>query len=396
MSRSLRGAVTQAIRTAALPVIATVVLLAGCEKANVEAKTPGAAATGEIRLSPELLASGQLKVEPVTATVEPIVIRTSGKGGFNEERLSYVSSPLAGRVVEIRARPGDRVEAGQILAIIDSPELGAASSEFIKARADLILAERSYQLAKELSAAKAMAKKDYQKAEDEYVKAKADLRRTRERLVSLGMPSQELDGPLDALHVRSQLNLTAPITGTVIERTLTLGQNVGGEAGQRLYVIADLSTIWVTADIYEKDLSLIRPGEEVAVQTPAWAGDTFKGRIEHVSDTVDPNTRTIKVRLAVGNHELKLKPDMFVTALVQTQGTATVLSVPLAAIHGEGLGQPYVFVALDDQRFALRPVKLGDKFDGRAAIADGLTADDRVVTAGSILLKAEAARPASS
>ena len=384
------------MRTLLGGLIALSLVVSGCEKAKVEARKPPDVSAGEVRLSPELLAGGQVTVEPIVATREPIVVRTSGKGGFNEDRLSYVSSPLAGRVVAIHAHPGDRIEAGQVLAVIDSPELGAASSEFIKARADLTLAERGFELAKELSAAKAMAKKDYQKAEGEYVKAAADLRRTRERLVSLGVSQSELEGPLDALHVRSQLNLTAPIAGTVIERTLTLGQNVGGEPGQRLYVIADLHTIWVTADIYEKDLSLIHAGEEVAVQTPAWAGETFKGRIEYVSDTVDANTRTIKVRLAVDNHELKLKPDMFVTASVQTEGSTTVLSVPLAAIHGEGLGQPYVFVALDDQRFAPRPVKLGDKFDGRAAIVEGLTARDRIVTAGSILLKAEAARQSST
>ncbi|HVN85048.1 MAG TPA: efflux RND transporter periplasmic adaptor subunit [Candidatus Binatia bacterium] len=364
----------------------------GCQDRNVEAKKAGEANPSEVRLSPELLAGGQIKVEPVLATVEPIVVRTSGKGGFNEDRLSYVSSPLVGRVVEVRARAGDHVETGQLLAVIDSPELGAASSEFVKARADLLLAERSYQLAKELSAAKAMAKKDYQKAEDEFVKATADLRRTRERLVSLGVPEADLDRSLDALHVRSQFNLTAPIAGTVIERTMTLGQNVGAEAGQRLFVIADLSTIWVTADIYEKDLSLIARGEDVVVQTPAWANEEFKGKIEYISNTVDANTRTVKVRCAVDNRELKLKPDMFVTATVVTQASTTTLSVPLAAVHGEGLGQSYVFVAVADDRFAPRPIKLGDKFDGRAAVVSGLTTQDRVVSEGSILLKAEAAR----
>jgi cobalt-zinc-cadmium efflux system membrane fusion protein len=116
------------------------------------------------------------------------------------------------------------------------------------------------------------------------------------------------------------------------------------------------------------------------------------GRIEYIGDTVDPNSRTVKVRLAVDNHALRLKPEMFVTVTVQTQGTATVLSVPLAAVHGEGLGQPYVFVVLDDNRFTPRGVTLGDKFDGRATIVSGLTPQDRVVTEGSILLKAEAAR----
>lgn len=154
----------------------------------------------------------------------------------------------------------------QTLAVIDSPDLGVASSEFIKARADLILAERSFKLAQDLAAAKAMARKDCQKAEDEYVKAKADLRRTRELLMSLGVSSAELDGELATLYVRSQLNLTAPISATVIERSLTLGQMVGGDVAQRLFVIADLTWLWVTADIYEEDLAFIRPGEDASLR----------------------------------------------------------------------------------------------------------------------------------
>jgi cobalt-zinc-cadmium efflux system membrane fusion protein len=384
----------------AVGILATLALF-GCQGSGAEAKRTAEPLRNEpthtdLQLSAELISSGQVRIQPVIATTEQIRVRTSGKAGFNEERLSYLSSPLAGRVVEIRARPGERVDVGQTLAVIDSPDLGAASSEFIKARADMILAERSFTLAQELAAAKAMARKDFQKAEDESVKAKADLRRTRERLISLGMPSAELDGELDTLHVRSQLALKAPISGTLIERNLTLGQMVGGDATQRLFVIADLTTLWVTADIYEKDLALIRPGEEVSVEASAWPGQMFHGRLNYVGDTVDPNTRTVKVRLAVDNTDLHLKPEMFVTATVLSEGTTTVLSVPLAAVHGEGLSQPYVFVALGDTRFAPRPVTLGDKLNDRVVIASGLSNTEQVVTEGSILLKAEAARLANS
>ncbi len=210
------------------------------------------------------------------------------------------------------------------------------------------------------------------------------------------MPAAELDAQLDSLHVRSQFNLAAPIDGTVIERNLTLGQMVGGDTAQRLFVIADLTTLWVTADIYEKDLPLIHPGEEVAVQAGAWPDQQFNGHINYVGDTVDPNSRTVKVRVAVDNHQLLLKPEMFVTATVHTPTSATVLTVPLAAVHGEGSGQSYVFVALEDNRFVRRPVSLGTKVNDRVAITDGLSAQDRVVTSGSILLKAEADRRANS
>ena len=376
--------------------ILVVACLLGCRDANVRAKDTGGPTPGELRLNAELLASGQIRVEPVSVTQESLAIRTSGKAGFNQERLSYVSSPLVGRVVDIRARPGEHVEAGQVLAVIDSPDLGSASSEFIKARADLTLAQRGNELAQQLWAAKAMARKDVQKAEDEYVKAKTDLRRTRERLLSLGVPEQDLDRPLDALHVQSQCNLSAPISGTVVERNLTLGQMVGGDPAQRLYVVADLTELWVTADVYEKDLPLVRTGEEVDVHAAAWPQEQFRGRIDYVGDTVDPNSRTVKVRLTVDNHRLLLKPEMFVTATVHTAARTRVLTVSLAAVHGEGSGQPYVFTAVDDGRFVRHAVVLGAKSNDQVVITSGLSVQDHVVTEGSILLKAEADRQANS
>lgn len=370
--------------------------LLGCHGAGVSEKGDGAQAPGELRLSAELVRSGQIRIEPVVARVETITVRTSGKAGFNQERLSYVSSPLVGRVTEIRARTGQHVEVGQVLAVIDSPDLGAASSEFIKARADLILAQRGYALARQLWDAKAMARKDVQKAEDEYLKAKTDARRTRERLLSLGLPDAELDRPLDALHVQSQFSLGAPISGTVVERSLTLGQMVGGDPAQRLFVLADLGELWVTADVYEKDLPLIRAGEEVDVRAAAWPQEQFHGRIDYVGDTVDPNSRTVKVRLTVDNRGLLLKPEMFVTATIRSAGNTTVLTVPLAAVHGEGSDQPYVFTAVGDNRFIRRRITLGARSDDRIIVTEGLSAEDRVVTEGSILLKAEADRPADS
>ena len=375
------------IRVTAIVMLA---FLPACRDPEVRAKSIASPAPGELRLSAELLRSSQVRIEPVRAAPERLTVRTSGKAGFDQEHLSYVSSPLVGRIVDIRARLGEHVEAGHVLAVIDSPDLGSASSEFIKARADLILAQRSKELAQQLWAAKATARKDVQKAEDEYVKAKTDLRRTRERLLSLGVPEAEIDRPLDALHVRSQFNLTAPISGTVVERNVTLGQIVGGDPAQRLYVVADLTMLWVTADIYEKDLPLIHGGENVGVQAAAWPHEQFQGRIDYVGDTVDPNTRTVKVRLSVDNRRLLLKPEMFVTASIRTGGTATMLTVPLAAVHGEGSEQPYVFAVLDDARFERRPVTLGAKSEDRVAITAGLTAQDRVVTEGSILLNAEA------
>jgi cobalt-zinc-cadmium efflux system membrane fusion protein len=366
--------------------------LLGCRGSSATANASPAVTPGEVAVSTEVLRGGEIKVEPVAASVEGVTLHASGKAAFDEDRLSYVSSPLAGRVVEIDAQPGQHVEAGQTLAVVDSPDLGAASSEFIKAGADLVLAEREYKLAQVLFAAKAMARKDFQHAEDDLLKARVDLRRTREHLVSLGIPGATLDRPADQLHVQSRLALTSPIAGTVIERTLTLGQMVGGDPAQRLYVISELTSLWVNVDVYEKDLPLVGRDEEAAIQTTAWPDAEMHGTVSYVGDTVDPASRTVKVRIQVDNSKLLLKPEMFVTAAIRTTARASVLTVPLAAVHGEGSGQPYVFTALEGNRFARRPVTLGARHADRVVVATGLSAQDRVATEGSILLKAEAER----
>jgi cobalt-zinc-cadmium efflux system membrane fusion protein len=372
--------------------VAAGIWLPACEKREVSRPIPPAAKPGVVKVSEQLLNSGQIRVEVVAQGRASLTVRTSGKVGFNEERLSYVSSPLVGRIVEVAARLGEHVEANQTLAVIDSPDLGEAWSDYIKARADLVLAERSYRLAQELWSAKAMARKDFQKAEDDILKAQADTRRTRERLQSLGVAGAELDAPVEALHIRAQYDLAAPIAGTVVERALTLGQMVGADPGQRLFVIADLKTLWVTADLYEKDLPHVQRGDEVLVQAAAWPQEHFEGRIDYVGDTVDPNTRTVKLRLSVDNSRLLLKPEMFVTVAVHTQAGLDTLTIPIGAVNGEGTERPYVFVQQDATQFVARPVTLGAKVDDRVVVTAGLTPSDRVVTGGTILLKAAVER----
>src|SRR5262249_25576937 len=156
--------------------------------------------------------------------------------------------------------------------------------------------------------------------------------------LSLGVPPATLDQPPDELHVESRLALRAPIAGTVVDRSLTLGQMVGGDASQRLYTIADLSQLWVNVDVYEKDLPLVRRGEAATVPTTAWPDERFRGAIDYVGDVVDRAARTVKIRIAVDNGRMLLKPEMFVTAELATAVNTAVLSVPLAAVHGEGSG----------------------------------------------------------
>src|SRR5262249_50289290 len=154
----------------------------------------------------------------------------AGKMAYGEDRYSKISSPLQGRVVEVLAHLGDRVKAGAVLLVVDSPDIAQAYSEYVKEDSDLQYATRSAELAKDLYSNKALPLKDLKQAENELVKARAEFRRAKERLLSLRVPAGELNKPLDKQQISSRFELKSPLTGVVVERMVTPGQSVGGDA----------------------------------------------------------------------------------------------------------------------------------------------------------------------
>ncbi|HEX9154581.1 MAG TPA: efflux RND transporter periplasmic adaptor subunit, partial [Nitrospira sp.] len=176
----------------------------------------------------------------------------AGKVAYGEDRYSKISSPLQGRVVEVRVHLGDRVKAGDVLMVIDSPDIAQAYSEYVKEDSDLQYATRAHELAKDLYENKAMPLKDLKQAENELVKARAEYRRAKERLLSLRIPAEELSKPLDKQKITSRFEMKSPLTGIVVERSVTPGQSVGGDANQVLFTVADLDMLQVVADVYER------------------------------------------------------------------------------------------------------------------------------------------------
>jgi membrane fusion protein, heavy metal efflux system len=311
-----------------------------------------------------------------------------GKVQYSEDRYAKVSSPLVGRVVEVRAKLGDKVAAGQVLLSIDSADIGAAYSDFVKAESDLQLTTRNYELAKDLYETKALSKKDLVQAENDFLKAQAEFRRARQRLLGLRVPASELDKPRAERMITSRFDLKSPLTGTVVERNVTVGQMVGADPAQMLYTIADLNVLQVVAEVYERDLSRVSKGTPVTVTVEAYPSETFSGTIVYVGDVVDPTTRTIKVRCNVTNRDLKLKPEMFARVRLKTGSSMPVLALPKQAVIEVG-GQAFVFVQAADGRYARRPVVTGTMSGDSIEIQEGLQAGERVVVKGALLLKGE-------
>lgn len=311
----------------------------------------------------------------------------SGKVAYGEDRYSRISSALQGRVLKIQVKLGDHVHVGDVLATIESPEIAAAYSEFIKENSDLTYAKRAHELAKDLYGIKALPQKDLKQSENDFIKAQAEYRRAGERLLALQVPLGELKKPLEQQRITSQYQIRSPIDGTLVERVITPGQSVGNDANQVLFVVADLSKVQVVADVYERDLGLFKVGQSAMVNVESYPGVTFPAVIAAIGDVVDPGTRTIKVRASVNNVLLRLKPEMFARLNVQLTDDLPYPLIPQEAVIEIG-GKMYVYV-MEHDRPLKREVKIGHPSGEKIAVLEGLTSGERIVIKGAVLLKGE-------
>ena len=316
-------------------------------------------------------------------------VTLSGKVAYGEDRYSRISSPLQGRVVEVRAHLGDRVKAGDILLVVDSPDIAQAYSEYVKEDSELQYAARAHELANDLYEDKALPLKDLKQAENELVKARAEFRRAKERLLSLRIAPDELDKPLDRQQITSRFEMKSPLSGVVVERTVTPGQSVTGDSDHILFTIADLDRLQVLADLYERDLALVKEGQSAVVKVEAYPDVDFPAKVTAIGDIVDPATRTIKVRAQVNNEAHKLKPEMFARLQLDMSDTAQFLAVPREAVL-EMDGKQYVYVVEGDDRYVKREVKIANISPEQVRILEGLTQGERIVTKGAVLIKGQA------
>ncbi|MBI3635575.1 MAG: efflux RND transporter periplasmic adaptor subunit [Candidatus Rokubacteria bacterium] len=326
-------------------------------------------------------------VTPELAT-RSTTLETSGKVQFNEENLVRVHAPATGRVLEILARPGDVVEPGQRLFVLDSSDLGLAKSDYAKAVADVERGDAALKLSRELFEVKAIAQKEVREAENEYRKAVAERERAAARLATLGIGREQLANIAARTDAMTTIIVRTPRAGVVVERNVAPGQVVAfgqSDTPVNLFTIADLSTMWVVADVYEPDVPRIQRGQRIGVALPCCPNDRYEGTVSYISDSVDPQTRTVKVRAVVPNRNRALKNEMFVKVTIGT-ATTQVLTLPQSALHREN-GQAFVLVEKGKDDYERRPVTVGADLDGRVEIRSGVTVADRVAAEGSILLK---------
>jgi cobalt-zinc-cadmium efflux system membrane fusion protein len=362
--------------------------LSACDRTEQPASSN--AATPKVQSVPSLSTDIQSRVDTMVVDYSSVkmALPLAGRITYGEDRFSRISSPLQGRVVEVRAKLGDRVKAGDILLVIDSPDISAAYSEYVKEASELEYATRAFELAKDLYENKALPQKDLKQAENDLVKARAEFRRGKERLLSLRVPAGELDKPLAEQKITSRFDMKSPLTGTVVERNVTPGQSVNGDPTQVLFTVADLDKLQVAADLYERDLDLVKVGQVATVVVEAYPGVSFPAVLSAVGDVVDPTTRTIKVRAMVDNETHKLKPEMFARLNIDVGDSNQFIAVPREAVLDVD-GKEFVYVVQAGNQYVKRPVKTATASNDQVRILEGLAPGERVVTKGAVLIKGQ-------
>jgi len=372
-------------------------LLLGCQRpessgvpqANVPPSGAHAETENLVRLAPEALRSLPLKTAPVERRPLTEDIHVTAVIKPNEDLLAHVSPRIPSRVVQVRKLLGDTVTEGEVLAVLDSVELGKAKADYLKFQALTRVQEKNYQRERRLFEQKISSQKEVLDAEAAYLSAKAEFEAAHAILHLYGLSSEDTHRlAWQGREPISQFPLISPFSGVVAEKGLTIGEMVSPD--HHVYTIADLSTLWIQLEVYEKDLAKVHTGQDVVVTTESYPAETFHGTVTYIGSLLNETTRTVPARVEIPNPQGRLKPGMFATALIASRGqsTATGLTVPTGAVQRVG-GRAVVFVPSGDGAFTKREVVLGEQGDGWGEVREGVEEGERVVTDGSFTLKSE-------
>jgi membrane fusion protein, heavy metal efflux system len=364
-------------------------LLAGCQ-ANASHQDNDRPAKSrnplEMKIAPALrrqIQVGELKWAPVSGS-----LRVSGRVEADGTRLARVGSPVTGRITDLLVMEGERVKRGQVLATIYSTELSDTQFAFIKAYSQQQLSRRAAERAKQLLSADVIGTAELQRREAEVLQASAEVSALGQQLKVLGMSDEAIEELETTRKLNSQYQVIASIDGTVLERKVTIGQIV--QPAEIAFMIADLSSVWLMADIPEQDAGDITVGKAVEAEIAAFPEQIIQGRLSFVSATVNPETRTVRTRMNLPNPGGKYKPAMLATVTLK-DGVQRERVIPATAVVREN-NQDHVFVQTGEDTFVLQQVALGDEFGDSRVVKDGLQPGQKIVLDGAFHLNNERKR----
>jgi RND family efflux transporter MFP subunit len=343
-----------------------------------------------VSLAPEAVERAGIIVAPVAST-EGGGIRLPGVVAPNAYRQVVVTPLVAGRVTRVSAELGAKVRRGQTLAQIYSPELAEAQTKYVSAKAMLDAHDRELQRTLKLVGIGAASRQELERIHAEHAAQSAAVQSARSRLELLGVPGAAIDAVASGSSVNATTNVPAPMDGVVTERAANVGLNV--DPATKLFTLVDLSTVWIVADVYEKDFSRVRVGNEMTITTAAYPGLSLRGRVNYIDPQVNADTRTAKVRVEVPNPGSQLRLGMFADVVVAGAPGASGAAVPRSAVQNVG-DRTVVYLANPKEpgKFIEREVQLADASGDQVAVVSGLQPGDVVVTEGSFFVRAERER----
>jgi cobalt-zinc-cadmium efflux system membrane fusion protein len=347
-----------------------------------------------------------LKLAPVRQVAFRDERATDGKIAINDDTTTPVFSPYSGRVTRLIARPGDVVERGAPLFAIDASEFVQGQNDLVtaiasvdKAKSRLALAQTSERRQRELLAIRGGAQKDLEQAQSDLIGAQGDLRSAeitlaaaRNRLRILGRSDEEIGKLEKADRIGTESIVAAPISGTVIQRKVGLGQYIAVGATDPIFTVGDLSTVWLIANVRESDAPKMKVGATVEVAVLAYPGRTFSARLAYVAPALDPSTRRLPVRAEIDNPGHELLPEMFASFRIVSGASRLMPSVPQEAVVYEG-AQARVWIARPEQKSVItRPIEVGATTNGLVEVRKGLSIGETVVASGTLFIDRAAIR----
>ncbi len=351
---------------------------------------------GLVKIGPQV-GSALLETETVSKRNMAGLLRLTGRIELDQTRTFEVAPAAAGRIVTVEKLLGQKVKAGDVLAVIQSAELGQAKADWLEAKAALQLAQSTFDREKQLYEKQIASLADFLTAQNELSRSDAALAAAEKKLDLFGLDADRIAAiEDDKTNGRfAQLLLRAPADGIIIEQNLVAGKLVDNT--QTLYTITDLSNLWVWCDLYERDLPRIHEGlgagEDIkaSIRVAAFPNEVFEGTLDLVESRLNPATRTIRVRLSLANPDGMLKLGMFVEARIAENRGQLAVAVPKAAVMSDA-GKSFVFQQVKDDLWLRRNVITGRQSDGYVEILGGLSPDARVVAKGAFMLKSDLLR----
>jgi cobalt-zinc-cadmium efflux system membrane fusion protein len=374
------------MRDRRVPAVLAVFALLGaaCSERGAREPDPGVAPAGSFTLSPDQ----RQKVKTLALAPRGFrrSITTTGTVGFDADQATQVLSPISGPVSRLLVPLGARVTAGQALAEVASPDFAAAAAAYRKAEALAKNARHIADLDEKLYAADGIARRDMEQAEADAVSTEADRDAARQQLRALGVDEAGLedilkDRPLD----RGLGVIRAPLEGVVVERLVTPGQLLQAGATP-CFTVADLSTVWVMANVFETDLPYVAVGDPATISVGE-GGESRPGKVDYVSALVDPTTRAVAVRVVAKNPTGVLRKDLYVRVAIESRRESTGLLAPVSAVLRDDENLPFVFVAKGDGTFDRRRVTLGARVGDEEEVRSGLAAGEKIVTEGGLFMQ---------